>query len=191
MRRSQIILTTLGSILVSLGLVLGWQPLLQSLHQPVPLHVQAQAVRPTTPVAPALIKGQPVRIVLPSLGLDLPVINGYYNTVSQTWTLTKDKAQFAVNTTPPNNQEGNTFIYGHNRVGVFETLYKLKLNDQVLVYTDTSHVFTYDYIGATVTNPNDSSLFTYQGPPVLTLQTCSGLWYQNRQMFHFNLERVT
>jgi hypothetical protein len=38
--------------------------------------------------------------------------------------------------------------------------------------------------------PTDATLFEYKGKPILTIQTCSGVWYQNRQLFTFDLERT-
>lgn len=148
--------------------------------------VQA-AVAPT----PQKIEGKPVRIQIPSLNLDLQVINGYYYEKSRSWTLTNDKVQYATITPLANNQAGNTFIYGHNRPGVFSTLRKIKIGEQAIITTDNGHQFTYVFRSSLETDPNDASLFTYQGSPILTLQTCSGLWYQNRQLFTFDLEKVS
>jgi LPXTG-site transpeptidase (sortase) family protein len=198
-KKSQLVWTTIGLGLIAVGLVLGWQPLMQTLHAPQPSSSSVSAAALTSVAAAPvtlntnqpLIEGRPVRIQLPSLGIDLAVINGYYDAATQSWTLTNNDAQYAVNTVLANNQEGNTFIYGHNRKQVFESLYKIQPGQHAIVYTDNNHVFTYEYTGSVVTSPNDDSLFTYQGPPILTLQTCSGLWYQNRQLFHFSLVSVS
>lgn len=136
------------------------------------------------------IEGKPVTMQIPSLNIDLPVANGYYNTSSKTWTLSNDKAHFATITPEPNNQAGNTFIYGHNRKQVFASLNKIKPGAEVTIKTDNNHVFTYKFVSSYETNPNDDRLFKYQGAPILTLQTCSGLWYQNRQLFRFDLVKV-
>lgn len=138
--------------------------------------------------APAVISGRPVRLAIPALGIDLPVIDGYYNQTTKKWTLTNDKVQYAVITPLANNQQGNTFLYGHNRRGVFRTLNKVHAGDQAIVTTDNGHTFTYRFVGALETTPTDDSLFHYQGKPILTIQTCSGAWYQNRQLFRFDLE---
>ena len=191
MKRIQLLSIIVGLGFITTGMILGWQPLMQSWHQPQIAQAQSMAATlksgPLPAPQPVLIEGHPVRIQIPSLAVDLSVINGYYNTTSKTWTLTSDKAQYATNTQPANNQQGNTFIYGHNRAQVFQSLYKLQVGQQAIISTDTGHTFTYRFTGSIVTTPYDDSLFTYQGPPILTLQTCSGLWYQNRQLFHFNL----
>lgn len=139
---------------------------------------------------PTTIEGNPVHIDIPSLGLSLDIINGTYNTRTKQWTLTTDKVQYAVMTPPPNNASGNTFLYGHYRTGVFATLHDMKLGDQVVITTDNSHTFTYQLASIRVTDPTDTSVFSYTGKPILTIQTCTGLFFQNRQLFTFNLVGV-
>jgi LPXTG-site transpeptidase (sortase) family protein len=137
-----------------------------------------------------VVSGKPVRIQIPALHIDLQVAEGRYNKQTNSWTLSNDKAHYAVNTPLANNAEGNTFIYGHNRKAVFSTLNRIKAGDEAIVTTDNGHRFTYKFRSAYETNPTDNSLFDYKGAPILTVQTCSGLWYQNRQLFTFNFENV-
>jgi LPXTG-site transpeptidase (sortase) family protein len=139
---------------------------------------------------PTTIEGNPVHITIPSLVLSLDIINGTYNTHTQQWTLTKDKVQYAVMTPPPNDAGGDTFLYGHYRTGVFATLHNLKIGDQVSITTDNGHTFTYQLASVRVTDPTDASLFSYTGKPILTIQTCTGLFFQYRQLFTFNLVGV-
>lgn len=137
-----------------------------------------------------LISGQPSRIEIPSLDIKLAVAEGYFNMVNSSWTLSNDKAHFAVMTARPNNHAGNTFIYGHNLPQVFQRLTDLKLGDLAVVETANGHSFTYRYAYADVTDPTDLSPFVYEGAPVLTLQTCTGLWYQKRLLLYFTLIEV-
>lgn len=185
-----------GVILIGVGLMLAAGPITELWRSK---HVESVSASPfsviaaTTPAVtaePTLISGQPARIQIPALAVDLPVIDGYYNANSKTWTLTKDKVQYATITPQPNNKEGNTFLYGHNRPEVFKVLNKIKSGDEVIVTTTNGHIFTYTFRTAYETNPNDVSLFEYKGAPILTIQTCSGVWYQNRQLFTFDLTKV-
>lgn len=137
-----------------------------------------------------LISGTPVRIQLPSVGIDLKVIPGYYYPSTKSWTLSLDDAQWGVMTAKPNNQGGDTFIYAHYRWHVFYTLPKVKAGDAAIVTTENGHTFTYSFRESTVTNPGDTRLFGYKGKPILILQTCTGVWYQNRQLFVFDLSGV-
>jgi LPXTG-site transpeptidase (sortase) family protein len=156
----------------------------------VPFSTAASAAAPHIDPPAQVISGKPVRIQIPALHIDLQVADGRYNAEDHSWTLSKDKAQYALNTPLANNSEGNTFIYGHNRKQVFSTLNRIKPGDRAIVTTDNGHRFTYTFRMAYETNPSDDSLFQYKGAPILTVQTCSGLWYQNRQLFTFNFENV-
>jgi LPXTG-site transpeptidase (sortase) family protein len=135
-------------------------------------------------------EGKPVRIRIPSLGIDLPVADGRFNAATKKWTLSNDKAHYAVKTPLPNNAGGNTFVYGHNRPGVFKKLAQIKLGEEAIITVEDGREFVYVFKGAYETDPNDDSVFNYQGPPMLTVQTCSGLWYQNRQLFTFDLKEI-
>jgi LPXTG-site transpeptidase (sortase) family protein len=136
------------------------------------------------------IAGKPTRIKIPAVMIDLPVTDGLYNAETGKWTLTTDKAQYAVMTPYANNVEGNTFIYGHNRRSVFASLLNLKVGDMVYLETDNHKVFEYKLRSYQDVSPTDVSLFTYRGKPILTIQTCSGTWYQNRRMFTFDFVQV-
>jgi LPXTG-site transpeptidase (sortase) family protein len=141
--------------------------------------------------SPNVIDGQPVRFQVPSLGMNLAVIPGYYDTKTGQWTLTRDKVQYAAITPEPNNESGNTFLYGHYRQQVFARLHLIKPGSEAIVTTSNNHVFYYKLRNVSVVNPNDSaSIFNYSGKPILTVQTCTGLFFQNRQLFTFDLERV-
>jgi LPXTG-site transpeptidase (sortase) family protein len=181
----------IGVFFIVAGVLLSYQPLLQywQIHHQkpeAPALVRDAQIEAATK-ASQTISGKPARIVIASLNIDIPVADGVYNARTKAWTLSTNKAHYALMTPKPNNQWGNTFIYGHNRPEVFSRLSKLQTGQTAVVYTDNNHVFTYSYRSARETNPNDDSLFTYQGPPILTLQTCSGLWYQNRYLMTFDL----
>jgi LPXTG-site transpeptidase (sortase) family protein len=170
-----------GFLLSSQHFIQAWQ---QKNSQPV--FAQPANQVSNTP-AKATVSGFPSHISLPNVGISIDIDPGYYNKTSQTWTLSLTKAEYATITPLPNNGGGNTFIYGHNRWEVFYKLLKVQAGDQAIITTTNNHKFTYQMTSRRDTSPTDSSLFTYQGPPVLTLQTCSGFWYQNRSLFVFKL----
>lgn len=135
------------------------------------------------------VSGNPSLIAIPSLGLNLEVIHGWEDTKGN-WTLTPDKAQYAIISPEPNNHEGNTLIYGHALTNIFGRLYLMQKGAAASITTDNGYVFHYVYEGTYAVNPHDWSVFEYKGAPILTLQTCSGTFYQNRQMYQFNLLSV-
>ncbi len=152
--------------------------------------VLAQPAQTTSTPDNQIISGKPVRLLIPSLGMDLEVADGIYNPQTKEWTLSKDKAHFADLSVQPNNQQGNTFIYGHYRPEVFARLHNIQPGAEAKILTDNGHEFTYVFGTSKVTDPSDSSLLNYQGKPILTLQTCTGAWFQNRQLFTFDLADV-
>ena len=181
-----------GIILISAGLIFGGIGVISSWLNARHYKVQAQGLKNTKPIVTSapLITGTPTHISIPNVNIDLPVIPGYYYPKDKSWTLTLDNAQWGTMTSKPNNKEGETYIYAHYRVHVFYTLPKVKSGDLATVTTGNGHIFTYKFINSTVTVPEDTSLFTYKGKPILVLQTCTGAWYQYRQLFVFDLVQV-
>lgn len=143
------------------------------------------------PKATSVIHGNPIELRIDDLGIKNEVIPGVFEARTQQWTLTTDKAQFAVMTHQPNDKGGLTFVYGHNRKEVFARLTKIQPGTLVTVTTDNNYLFTYRFTGSQTVKPEDVSVFAYEGPPKLVLQTCTGLFYQNRQLFSFEFVGVT
>lgn len=145
---------------------------------------------PLIPLSPKIISGKPVRLVVPSVGIDIEVIDGKYNESNGQWSLSKDRAHFALITTVANNIQGNTFIYGHYNKHVFLNLHKIKDDQKAYLYTDNDHVFSYRFKNHVTVGPTDTGVFDYRGAPILTIQTCTGTWYEKRQIFTFTFEGV-
>jgi len=183
----------LGTLLLIVGAfiliaIVRQQRLSEVAALPAPTQLQAQTA--ATPAKPDAIQGDPNELQIPSLNLDLAVVPGVYNPVSKTWTLTLNKVQFATMTTPPNTDAGLTFIYGHARKDVLGTLHNMQVGETAVIKTSNNHRFYYQLASVRVTNPNDSGFLSYTGKPILIIQTCSGLFYQDRQLFTFNLLRA-
>ncbi|MGH7156977.1 MAG: sortase [Candidatus Saccharimonadales bacterium] len=137
--------------------------------------------------APQIVSGNPSFLSIPSLNKSLSIIPGTEDSKTGAWTLTWDKVQYATISPEPNNHEGNTLIYGHETSSIFTYLYRLRPGDTASVTTDNGYIFHYTYEGTYAVNPHDWSVFNYKGAPILTLQTCSGVFFQNRQMYQFSL----
>lgn len=159
---------------------------------PAETSVVATTDEPASQTQPApRVDGNPVKIAIPALDLNLQIVPGYYNQQNKSWTLTNDKAQFATLSTLPNSESGNTFVYGHARKNVFASLHSLHAGAIAVVTTDNGHTFYYELSATQVIDPSDwNAVFGYQGKPILTLQTCTGPTYAKRQLFTFNLVRV-
>jgi LPXTG-site transpeptidase (sortase) family protein len=136
------------------------------------------------------IAGKPIRIVIPDVGIDLPIDEGRYNPVDGSWSLSGYHAQFAMMTPEANNNTGNTFIYGHNNKYVFGPIKKITPGSIAQVYTDSGRIFSYIFESTYAVAPDDTSVLDYQGPSILTVQTCSGAWNEQRQMYVFKFDKV-
>jgi len=190
-------LVILGSLLILAGLFIGSHLFLQLIEdknsQPFISASQLSEIDKTSAAKAnkPVVSGTPDHITIPSVNISIPVDLGVYDKKSQTWSLSLTDAEYATVTPQPNNIGGNTFIYGHNRWAVFYKLLNISPGGEAIVSTTNNHSFTYKLIAEKVTNPNDLSVFSYKGKPILTLQTCSGLFYQNRQFFIFSLVSYT
>lgn len=180
-----------GLTLVGLGLFLGGYSFINSWLSQRGASAYALQDNPIVKNEAPLISGEPVLIDLPSVGISLPVIPGEYNPASKSWTLTKDKAQWGTITAKLNNKADATFIYAHNRKNVFYTLPKIKAGEEAIVTAGNGYKFSYKFVGSHITKPEDTSIFSYRGKPVLVLQTCTGVWYQDRQLFIFDFQKAS
>lgn len=159
--------------------------------QPKPAIIQKTPVK----LPPKVISGKPVRIVIASAGIDLPVDEGIYHSTDGSWTLSDTHAQFAIMSSPANDHAGTTFIYGHGTDAVFG-----KIGTQhppagtiAHIYTDNGRVFTYALESIRNFEPSDTSVFDdmASGPPRLIVQTCTGIFSEWRTMFTFTFREVS
>lgn len=138
----------------------------------------------------SLVTGFPALISIPGpradLDMNVSVIPGYYYKQSDTWTLRESSAMFATTSTQPNNLTGNTFIYGHYRPNVFAYMHLITPGTLATITTNNGYKFSYRYIKTYAVKPDQTSVLSYSLSPILTIQTCSGTFFQNRQIFVFN-----
>jgi sortase (surface protein transpeptidase) len=134
--------------------------------------------------------GIPSRIVISSLGMDLAVGTGSYDSNTGNWTIDDTKAYFADVSVPANDRGGTTLIYGHNQGPVFGALHTISPGAETVVYSDSGYNFHYIYQSMRQVLPNDTSVFQDNGKPILILLTCSGGWDKYRSLYVFKLESV-
>lgn len=136
------------------------------------------------------ITGTPIRVTVPSVGIDMPVKLGVYNTDSKTWTIDHSAAFHADVTVPVNNTNGTTLIYGHAGWGIFGALPEVKAGAEAVVYTLEGNRFNYTFESNRQVDPSDTSALVSTGPPRLLLQTCSGAFDAYRTLVSFRLVSV-
>ncbi len=151
------------------------------------------------PIASDVVAGRPVRIVVPRVYtfepnqyVDVPVDQGHYSSIDDSWTLSGYHAQFDLNSSPANNFGGQTFIYGHNNDYVFGAFrhHPPSAGAQAILYTANGHELSYRFVRSWSLTPSDVSVLNYQGPPVLLIQTCTGSFNEWRTMYLFSFEKV-
>ncbi len=141
-------------------------------------------IKPPIPYA----VGQPIKLDVPSVGVSLPIVDGSYDKVSNTWTLSRDKVQFDTASKRPNSREGNTFMYGHATDWVFGPLLRLQPGAEAIVTTD-KYIITYELTSHEVVDPTNIGVLSYTGPSRLMLQTCTGPTLSEfRQLFYFSYQ---
>ena len=143
---------------------------------------------------PVVIRGKPVRNAIETTRINLPLTDGSYDTATDSWTLSKTEAQFATMSSPANDQQGTTFIYGHGTAPVFGEISEQHpaMGTLARITTDSGRVFTYSLIDIHDYTPNDTSILDdlESGAPRLIVQTCSGAFSQWRTMFVFEYKSV-
>ena len=136
------------------------------------------------------VQGIPVRVVVPSVGIDVSVATGSYDPNTESWTLDDTQAFYADISVPVNDNNGVTLIYGHARSAVFSRILQVTDGAEATVYTDNGNVFRYRYESRQDVDPTDLSVVHSDGPPTLMLQTCSGPFDAYRTMVSFKLISV-
>lgn len=127
----------------------------------------ADLVEPVVPVPiPTPGPQSPTRIVIPSIGVDAPVVEG------DSWEQLKKGAGHHIGSANP-GERGNCFISAHNDIfgEIFRDLEKVELEDEVIVYAGET---PYRYIvkAKRIVEPTDISVMAPTASPILTLMTC-------------------
>ena len=125
---------------------------------------------------PARAMDEPRQIIIPRLGIDLPV----YKTdiVFDTWEVRLDGASFGEGSPFPGTN-GNTIIFSHALPNLFGNLPSIKPQDYVHLFTDTDW-FVYQVETVKTVDPTQTDVLNSRGKPELTLYTCVGPAYEQR-----------
>lgn len=186
------------TILYGVTLFLLWQgisPLFPSISnragaQQNTIYLAQPALTKPRPKDIVIQSGTPTRIIIPELAIDKTVLPGVYDNTSNTWGVSDAGVHYAGPSVPANDHSGSTLIYGHNNKYTFGPLQYLEPGDLVMVITENNLQFTYKYVAVNDYSPNDTSIFDYDGPPTLSLQTCTGWLNEIRSLYTFNLQTV-
>lgn len=171
-------LSQIAMIPVSLGSILNTHttaPVVQ--HKTVP---SPTSVPTSKQVKTGLTSQQsqwPIRVFMPSVKIDLPLEGSIEETGA--WKISETGANFALNTAIPNESNGNTVLFGHDRPKLFHDIHGLKIGDPITVFNSKGS-YTFTMVSSKVVTPTDVSVMDQTELPILTLLTCDGWLSQNR-----------
>lgn len=160
---------------------------------PVINHVSSETVQPASSSEDSrLVFGKAVQLSLPSLGRTYDVVDGTYDSTTGEWGFINDKnVYFAPMSMRPNNKEGATLLYGHAKSSVFGVLPNLKAEDKAIVKLESGQELHYALTSTKVIKPEQgAAVINNSGAPTLILQTCTGIWSQDRALYNFTLTGV-
>jgi LPXTG-site transpeptidase (sortase) family protein len=119
---------------------------------------------------------EPRQIVIPRLGIDLPV--HIAKIVFDTWEVHMDGASFGEGSILP-GKVGNTIIFSHAMPFLFGDLPKIQKNDYIHVFTDNDW-YVYKVYKTEEVEPTQTDVLDSHSIPELTLYTCVGPNYSLR-----------
>jgi sortase A len=138
----------------------------QSQPAAVPIHLRDYVAAITPLPVPTPGPEQAQRIVIPTIEVDAPVVEG------DDWENLKYGAGHHIGSADP-GERGNCVISAHNDIygEFFRDLTDLKVGDEITVYT-TSQEYTYVVEQTRIVEPTEISVLQVTSSPVLTLITC-------------------
>ena len=122
------------------------------------------------------IINNPVRILIPSVQIDLSVIDA--KVVNGYWELSENTASYGLGSGTP-GRSGNTVIFAHARQGLFYNLKDVKLSDIIYVFTKDKW-YRYKVNKITAVYPNQTDVIQPTKTETLTLYTCTGFSDEKR-----------
>ncbi len=159
----------IGILFLLLGILLISAPHITNLFINVSMN-EAPIRADTTFTMPSEDDKQPIRIIIPSLNIDIPVVssklhNGY-------WEVSEYTASFGLGSAPPGTV-GNTVIFAHAREGLFLPLKHIAIGRDIYVLT-RHHWHRYKVEEIREVFPTDVYVVNKTQDNRLTLFTCSG-----------------
>jgi len=142
----------------------------------IPEHLRGLVQAVTPQPLPTQGPEQPTRIVVRSIGVDAPVVQG------DGWEQLKKGVGHHLGTANP-GERGNMVLSAHNDVfgEIFRHLEKVELKDEILVYSG-SRVFRYVVTQKRVIEPTEVSVMYPTSDPTTTLITCYPYLVDNKRL---------
>lgn len=165
-------------------------PLSSSVPNPSRPAAESLAAETPTPT----VRSLPTRVVIPSLGLDAPIIPVGLEPDKTMEIPGAAEAGWYKHGALPGEEEGSAVLAGHvdhaGAPGVFLELRTLNLGSQVLVTNDRGITYSYIVSERFQVDKRDlpiAELFRTDGPPTLTLITCGGKFRKSSRSYSDNI----
>jgi LPXTG-site transpeptidase (sortase) family protein len=113
----------------------------------------------------------PVRIVIPDLKLDLPVVPTQL--IAGHWPTTPEGVSFLTSSAMPGNS-GNSIFYGHNWPRLLGNLYQIKTGQVIKVYMSNGSEVDFQVGQINNVAPDDIRIMVGTYFKQLTIYTCTG-----------------
>ncbi len=124
------------------------------------------------PVRASKLGFQPVRILIPDLKVDLPVIPAQITAGS--WPTTSQGVSYLSVSTRP-GEVGNSIFYGHNWPRLLGSLRLIKPGALITVRSVTGQTINFVIMKTKIVSPTDISILEPGPERQLTIYTCYGL----------------
>ena len=119
----------------------------------------------------------PVHIMIPSIGIDLPIDLGQIK--DGVWQISYNNPTF-LNTSARPGTGGNVVIYGHNKKVIFGNLPYLSIGQKILIKTTSGKIYSYITYQKDFVAPNRVDLVSPSNTEELTIYTCWGFFDTQR-----------
>ncbi|HEY89473.1 MAG TPA: class D sortase, partial [Thermoflexia bacterium] len=132
----------------------------------IPAHLQHLVAEITPLPAPTPGPEQAQRIVIASIGVDAPVVEG------DTWEVLKKGVGHHIGSANP-GERGNCVLSAHNDIygEIFRRLPDLKVGDEILLHTQT-RIYRYTVQQTRIIEPTEVEVMAPTSSPALTLISC-------------------
>lgn len=113
----------------------------------------------------------PKRIIIESLGIDLPIIPSRIH--DDNWETTDQGASYLVSSPIP-GEIGNSIVYAHNWTSLFGNLTSILPGDLVKVEFDDGSIREFEVKSTSTVSPETYSILAPTADKRITLYTCTG-----------------
>lgn len=113
---------------------------------------------------------KPSRLYIPKLSRVFDIYDG--TVVGNRWTIAEQGVSYLTSSARPG--EGNSVIYGHNRLDIFGYLYRVKGGDRIYLVESNGSIVKYEVAETKEITPTQVEILNNTSYSRLTIYTCSG-----------------